>query len=271
MRSLLGFGKSQPSNKSHAPPDTSGESEDAVMYRVAKDRSSRQHKEPSTIAVAYTVGSSVDNAVTFMRTVYATDEGQLFWDTITSNIPVVMEALQGLSQVHPFLAVSNWATLQLVAHRYFRVVLYRDNDKKRTLLFTKILDTMFVLVEARHLGKDDFRSTPDGKEKIASRLYDGRYWTKPQCAWMRTDAHSWHGCTRMRTDVHACHKHADFVPITVTYVPHPCSIHAGSRLGSIMDHSQELGIKAARMLSTVWILSQFVIGSFLFWCKYFFN
>ncbi|KAF7358834.1 Programmed cell death protein 6 [Mycena sanguinolenta] len=156
-----GSDKSKPSNKSHAPPDAPEESREAVIYREANERISRQHKQHNTIAVAYAVGSSVDDAIGFIRAVYGTDEGQLFWDTITSNIPVVMEALEKFSQVHPFLAVA-YIPIQGI---YNQVVLHRDNDKKRTLLFTKILDTM-----VRLLAKDDLRSTPDGKEKIASRL-----------------------------------------------------------------------------------------------------
>ncbi|KAF8146752.1 hypothetical protein K438DRAFT_1780593 [Mycena galopus ATCC 62051] len=158
MRSLWGFAKSQPSNKSYAPPDASEESEDAVMYRIAKDHSSRQHKEHSTIgpAVAKAIESSVGDAVTCMRAVYATDQGQLFWDTITSNIRVVMEALQGLSQVHPFLAVA-YVPIQRI---YDQVVLYRDNDKKRTLLFKTPLASPGLTFQKRQVVTNKIRAKP---------------------------------------------------------------------------------------------------------------
>ncbi|KAJ7751022.1 hypothetical protein B0H14DRAFT_2636107 [Mycena olivaceomarginata] len=118
MQSLRVFGsdKSHPSNKSHAPPDAPEESRDAVMYPVANDLISRQHKEHNTAAVAV-VWSSVDDAVTWMRAVYATDQGQLLSRNTTSETQTHGSSHANCS-VQPWLQPCAWLASLSCARLY---------------------------------------------------------------------------------------------------------------------------------------------------------
>ncbi|KAJ7157929.1 hypothetical protein C8R43DRAFT_996337 [Mycena crocata] len=114
---------------------------------------------------AVNAGSSSDGVLGLVKSVIANEEVQAFGKTILEGVPAIMSALETLTEVHPFLKAA-YLPFKLIYHQETQ---RRENDQKRTTLFEKIKDVMLVLLELKGFGKDDTRSTPEGKP-VLSRL-----------------------------------------------------------------------------------------------------
>ncbi|KAJ7877926.1 hypothetical protein B0H14DRAFT_2712105 [Mycena olivaceomarginata] len=81
------------------------------------------------------------------------------------GVPAMMSSLETLTEIHPFLMVA-YLPFKLV---YQQESQRRENDQKRTTLFEKIKDAMLVLLELKHLDKNDTRTDPEGNP-VLSRI-----------------------------------------------------------------------------------------------------
>ncbi|KAJ7830412.1 hypothetical protein B0H14DRAFT_2593325 [Mycena olivaceomarginata] len=156
-----------------ASPARSEVSDDmGEMWRNIGDRSANiskvekiANKISDTASGAINAESSTDGVVGFVKTVLANDEVKAIGNTILEGVPAIMSALETLTEIHPFLKAA-YLPFKLIYHQETQ---RRDNDKKRNTLFGKIKDVMFILLELKGFGKDDTRSTPEGKP-VLSRL-----------------------------------------------------------------------------------------------------
>ncbi|KAJ7318795.1 hypothetical protein DFH08DRAFT_754688 [Mycena albidolilacea] len=142
------------------------------MWRNIGDRSANvskaekiMNKISDTASGAVDVETSTDGVVGFVKTVLANDEVKAIGNTILEGVPAIMSALETLTEIHPFLKAA-YLPFKLIYHQETQ---RRDNDNKRTTLFGTIKDVMFILLELKGFGKDDTRSTPEGKP-VLSRL-----------------------------------------------------------------------------------------------------
>ncbi|KAJ7911344.1 hypothetical protein B0H13DRAFT_2482186 [Mycena leptocephala] len=124
------------------------------------------NKISDTANGAVNVGSSSDGVAGLVKNVMASDEAKAIGNAILEEVPAIMSALETLTEIHPFLKGS--------FYHYFLIIQLieverRENDHKRTTLFKKIKDVMLVLLELKGIGKDDQRTTPEGKPML-SRL-----------------------------------------------------------------------------------------------------
>ncbi|KAJ7147215.1 hypothetical protein C8R46DRAFT_545436 [Mycena filopes] len=113
--------------------------------------------------------SSDDGPIGFVKGIL-TDSGvqaagKAAGKAIVDSIPFFMRMLEALTDVHPFLKAAYLPFKQI----YYQETKRRDNDKKRTMLFETLKDTILLLRELEHIGKDDTRTTPTG-EPILGRL-----------------------------------------------------------------------------------------------------
>ncbi|KAJ7676925.1 hypothetical protein DFH06DRAFT_1169319 [Mycena polygramma] len=109
--------------------------------------------------------SASDGVVGFVKNVMANEEVKAIGNTILEGVPAIMNALETLTEVHPFLKAA-YLPFQLIYHQEIQ---RRENDHKRRTLFEKIKDVMMVLLELKAFKKDDTRTTPEGKP-VLSRM-----------------------------------------------------------------------------------------------------
>ncbi|KAF7349808.1 hypothetical protein MVEN_01281000 [Mycena venus] len=171
MKRFFGSSSSDKSSKADAPKadapktDIPKEPKDSthIWHRVT-ERSLKELKG-SKVTAAVTVSSGLNAVIGPMKDALAVQQVQTIGKTIIEGIPFVMDALKILSDVHPFVKLAYIP----FRHIYELGLLHKENDKKRNILFTKILDVMLVLLELENVRKDDHRMTPAG-EPICSRL-----------------------------------------------------------------------------------------------------
>ncbi|KAJ7321368.1 hypothetical protein DFH08DRAFT_818730 [Mycena albidolilacea] len=128
-----------------------GSIDDRSEY-ASKTEKDREQNQRHRDAVA--IESSSDGVVGLVKTVLANDEVKAIGNAIIEGVPAIMSALETLTEIH-----------QLLKGRPSIGITMR----KRTALFGKIRDVMFILLELKGFRKDDTRSTPEGKP-VLSRL-----------------------------------------------------------------------------------------------------
>ncbi|KAK6975085.1 hypothetical protein R3P38DRAFT_3128369 [Favolaschia claudopus] len=147
--------------------DTLGE-----MWHNIEDRSANLSKAEKVIdkisdaaSTAIDAQASSEGVVGLVKSVMANDEVKAIGNAILEGVPAIMSALEVLTEVHPFLKAA-YLPFKLIYHQETQ---RRDNDRKRTTLFGKIKDVMMILLDLKSFGKDDTRTTPEGKP-VLSRL-----------------------------------------------------------------------------------------------------
>ncbi|KAF7352127.1 hypothetical protein MVEN_01175800 [Mycena venus] len=161
-----------PTSPQVSPVRTEDSDHMGEMWRGINDRAANisktekiVNKLSDTANVAVNVSSSSDGVVGLVKNVIANEEVKAVGNAILEGIPALMSGLETLTEIHPFLKAA-YLPFKLIYHQETQ---RRDNDSKRNTLFTKIKDVMFVLLELKGYGKDDSRTTPDGK-RVLSRL-----------------------------------------------------------------------------------------------------
>ncbi|KAJ7875478.1 hypothetical protein B0H14DRAFT_55531 [Mycena olivaceomarginata] len=120
---------------------------------------------------AVELASSSDGLVGLVKTLLANDEVKAIGNRILEGVPTLMNVLETLMKIHPFLEAA-YLPFKLI---YQQEVQRRDNDVKKTTFFRKIKEVMSILLELRRFRKGDTRTTPDGKpvlNRIASICAD---------------------------------------------------------------------------------------------------
>ncbi|KAK7058060.1 hypothetical protein R3P38DRAFT_2599651 [Favolaschia claudopus] len=147
--------------------DTLGE-----MWHNIEDRSGNLSKAEKVIdkisdaaSTAINAQASSEGVVALVKSVMANDEVKAIGNAILEGVPAIMSALEVLTEVHPFLKAA-YLPFKLIYHQETQ---RRDNDRKRNTLFGKIKDVMMILLDLKSFGKDDTRTTPEGKP-VLSRL-----------------------------------------------------------------------------------------------------
>ncbi|KAJ7453210.1 hypothetical protein FB451DRAFT_1185458 [Mycena latifolia] len=113
------------------------------------------------------ISPALKTTVSVVKAVAENPVVQDFGKVILGGIPVLMNALEELSKVHPFVSVA----FLPFKFAYSQELKRRDNDKIRLSLFETIKDVMMVVIETKNLGVEpqDERKTPDG-EPLVTRL-----------------------------------------------------------------------------------------------------
>ncbi|KAJ7312624.1 hypothetical protein DFH08DRAFT_943570 [Mycena albidolilacea] len=162
-----------PSSPQAASPTRSEVSDDmGGMWRGINDRAVTISKTEKIINKISDTASGVVNAESssdgvfgLVKTVIANDEVKAIGNSILEGVPAIMNALETLTEIHPFLKAA-YLPFKLI---YSQEVTRRENDHKRTTLFEKIKDVMLILLELKSIGTDDTRTTPEGKP-VLSRM-----------------------------------------------------------------------------------------------------
>ncbi|KAF7335401.1 hypothetical protein MVEN_02192800 [Mycena venus] len=161
-----------PTSPQVSPIRTEASDHMGEMWRGINDRAANISKTEKIVNqlsdaanVAVNVSSSSDGVVGLVKNVIANEDVKAFGNAILEGIPALMSGLETLTEIHPFLKAA-YLPFKLIYHQETQ---RRDNDSKRNTLFTKIKDVMFVLLELKGFGKDDSRTTPEGKP-VLSRL-----------------------------------------------------------------------------------------------------
>ncbi|KAJ7743338.1 hypothetical protein B0H16DRAFT_1010259 [Mycena metata] len=134
---------------------------------------SHQEKEmdeiTDTTKLVVNEASSSDGLIGFVKSVAADPDvksaAKAVGKAIVDGVPGFMRLLEAVTDVHPFLKAVYLPFKQI----YYQETQRRDNDQRRTELFTTLKDAILVLSELEHVDKEDTRTTPKG-EPMLSRL-----------------------------------------------------------------------------------------------------
>nr|GAT46821.1 predicted protein [Mycena chlorophos] len=110
-----------------------------------------------------------NNAVAFVKDLGSNELVQDFGKKVLAGIPYLMDGLEELSKIHPFVRrrspaihILLWLKIQ-VAYLPFKESERRENDDRRAKLFSYIKDVMLVLLELKNLSQSEqLRQTPEG-------------------------------------------------------------------------------------------------------------
>nr|GAT59291.1 predicted protein [Mycena chlorophos] len=103
--------------------------------------------------------SDAHNAVSFVKDLASNELVQDIGKKVLAGIPQLMNGLEELSKVHPFIRVA-YLPFKYI---YLQETERRENDDRRMKLFEYIKDVMLVLLELKNLSKaDQDRQTPEG-------------------------------------------------------------------------------------------------------------
>ncbi|KAJ6578128.1 hypothetical protein B0H19DRAFT_1230009 [Mycena capillaripes] len=161
-----------PSSPQASPARSEVSDDMGGMWRGINDRAANISKAENiinkisdTASGVVNAESSSDGVIGLVKTVIANDEVKAIGNAILEGVPAIMSALETLTEIHPFLKAA-YLPFKLIYHQE---VTRRENDHKRTTLFEKIKDVMLILLELKGFGKDDTRTTPEGKP-VLSRM-----------------------------------------------------------------------------------------------------
>ncbi|KAJ7657383.1 hypothetical protein DFH06DRAFT_1131873 [Mycena polygramma] len=159
------------------------------MWRTVNDSNGNVPKSEKflnkMVDEAITASNASNNVVATIKTIAANEEVQQIGKAILSGVPALMNALEGLSKVHPFAA----AAFLPFQFAYKQAMKQHDNEKydaffscasgsgaylagrTRMSLFEAIKDVMLVIVEMKGVDvkQDDKRVMPDG-QPLVTRL-----------------------------------------------------------------------------------------------------
>ncbi|KAJ7743345.1 hypothetical protein B0H16DRAFT_1859871 [Mycena metata] len=146
-----------------------------VWQGVEHDNGDISHREKEMDEIADTAtlvvneASSSDGLIGFVKSVAADPDmksaAKAVGKAIVDGVPGFMRLLEAVTDVHPFLKAVYLPFKQI----YYQETQRRDNDQRRTELFTTLKDAILVLSELEHVDKEDTRTTPKG-EPMLSRL-----------------------------------------------------------------------------------------------------